>query len=316
MRLSIDHLMCKNLKQKYNFVYLKSSFLNRYSFKFFFLLLILLFFSCSNNKHPGYSKSSTGFYYKIHKVGSDTIKPKVSDYITIDIEYRTTNKDSLFFSCRRKFQTTYPDYKGSIDYCFSMLATDDSASFFLNAYMFFKGTLKAKLPGFFNTKSEMKVNIKMLNIQSKARYLQEKDEFLSWINDLEDYEKILLKHFIQNKDSSILPTRSGLYCIKTLETLGKKPKSGDVVTVHYDGQFLNGDYFDSTRKRNLPFDFVFGKELQVVKGLEEGIGMMREGEKAILIMPSQLAFGKQGSSTGIIPPFTTVVFKVELLKIQ
>lgn len=278
----------------------------------FFLILS----SCTQSKYPGYSKSENGFYFKIHKFGESTLKPVATDYITVDIEYRTTGKDSLFFSGRRKFQTTKPDYKGSIDECFSMLSVDDSASFYINADNFFKSTLKAPLPSFFRVQSDMKINIRMLNIQSKLKYIKEKEEFLSWINDLSDYEKTILKHFIAEKDISIQPARSGLYCIKTFETNGKRPKNGNIVTVHYEGQFLNGEYFDSTKKRNMPFDFVFGKEMQVVKGLEEGVGLMCEGEKAILIMPSQLAFGKQGSSTGIIPPFTTVVYKVELLKVQ
>jgi FKBP-type peptidyl-prolyl cis-trans isomerase len=280
------------------------------------IIFLLAFASCSQPKYPGFSKTELGIFYKIFNFGESSNKPVATDYITIDIEYRTIKKDSLFFSGRRKFQTTKPDYKGSIDECFSMLSTDDSASFIINANKFFKATLKAPLPSFFDKQSDMKINVKMLNIQSRLKFIKEKEEFLSWTNDLSDYEKTLLKHFIQEKDISIQPTRSGLYCIKTFETQGARPKGGNIVTVHYEGQFLNGDYFDSTKKRNMPFDFVFGKEMQVVKGLEEGIGLMREGEKAILIMPSQLAFGQMGSSTGIIPPFTTIVFKVEILKIQ
>lgn len=285
---------------------------------FFFSIVatILGLSSCTQSKYPGYSKSENGFYFKIHKFGESTAKPVTTDYITVDIEYRTANKDSLFFSGRRKFQTTKPDYKGSVDECFAMLSTDDSASFIINANSFFKGTLKAPLPSFFHLQSEMKVNVRMLNIQSKYKFVKEKEEFLSWINNLSDYEQTILKHFIEEKDISIQPTRTGLYCIKTIETKGAKPKTGNVITIHYEGQFLNGEYFDSTKKRNMPFDFVYGKEMQVVKGLEEGVGLMCEGEKAILIMPSQLAFGQQGSSTGIIPPFTTVVFKVEVLKVQ
>ena len=278
--------------------------------------LILLFSACTQSKYPGFSKSKNGIFYKIHKVGENSGKPVATDYITIDIEYRTVSKDSLFFSGRRKFQTTKPDYKGSIDECFAMLSTDDSASFIINAAKFFKGTLNAPLPSFFTKQSDMKINVKLLDIQTKEKFAKEKEEFLSWINDLSEYEQTLLKHFIEEKDISIQPTRSGLYCIKTFETNGASPKGGNVVTVHYEGQFLNGEYFDSTKKRNMPFDFVYGKEMQVVKGLEEGVGLMKEGEKAILIMPSQLAFGQQGSSTGIIPPFTTVIFKVELLKVQ
>ncbi len=282
---------------------------------FFYAVFCLLLFSCNKSKYPGYSLSSSGFHYKVYKFGETHQKPIPTDYITVDIEYRTLKNDSLFFSGRRKFQTTTPDYKGSVDECFAMMSVDDSASFILNAYNFFTKTLYAPVPKFFNKNSDFKINVKLLNIQSREKFMREKKEFLSWIKDLNEYEQTLLNNFIEEKDITIQPTKSGLYCIKTHETSGVKIEKGMMVNVHYEGQFLNGKYFDSTRERNMPFELQYGKELQVVKGLEEGIGLMREGERAILIMPSQLAFGKKGSSTGIIPPFTTVIFKVEILSV-
>ena len=86
------------------------------------------------------------------------------------------------------------------------------------------------------------------------------------------------------------------------------------MTVNYEGRFLNGRFFDSTVKRNQPFEFVYGTELQVIPGLEDAIGRMREGQRALVILPSDLAWGEKGSSTGIVPPFTTVIYEVELLK--
>ncbi|HBX50675.1 MAG: hypothetical protein A2275_17170 [Bacteroidetes bacterium RIFOXYA12_FULL_35_11] len=282
---------------------------------FLFTLLLFFIISCRQSKYPGYSQSSSGFHYKIHLFGETNQKPVPTDYITVDIEYRVLENDSLFFSGRRKFQTTTPDYKGSVDECFAMMSVDDSASFIINAYKFFTKTLYAPLPDFLNKNSDLKINVKLLNIQSREKFLREKKEFLSWIKDLSEYEQTFLNNFIEEKDISIQPSRNGLYCIKTHETSGVKIEKGMIVNIHYEGQFLNGKYFDSTRERNMSFELLYGKEMQVVKGLEEGIGMLREGEKAILIMPSQLAFGKKGSSTGIIPPFTTVIFKVEILSV-
>ena len=112
------------------------------------------------------------------------------------------------------------------------------------------------------------------------------------------------------------PTGSGLYHLKLREGTGKRIEKGDTVTVNYEGRFLNGKFFDSTIRRNQPFQFVYGTEWQVVKGLEEAIGMMHEGEKSLFILPSDLAFGTEGSSTGIIPPFTSLIFEVEILKVN
>ena len=67
---------------------------------------------------------------------------------------------------------------------------------------------------------------------------------------------------------------------------------------------------------NQPFEYVIGAEEQLIEGLENGVKKMREGEKAKFIIPSHLAFGSSGSSTGLVPPFTTVIYEVELLKVQ
>ena len=86
--------------------------------------------------------------------------------------------------------------------------------------------------------------------------------------------------------------------------------------IHYEGKFLNGKFFDSSVKRNQPFEFVYGTECQLIQGLYKNIGNMCEGEKDLVIIPSELAFGSNGSSTGLIPPYTSLLFEVEIMKIK
>ena len=64
------------------------------------------------------------------------------------------------------------------------------------------------------------------------------------------------------------------------------------------------------------FQFVYGQKWQVIPGLEEAIGMMYPGERALFIIPSNLAFGQGGSSTGIVPAFTSVIFEVEIVEVN
>jgi FKBP-type peptidyl-prolyl cis-trans isomerase len=91
---------------------------------------------------------------------------------------------------------------------------------------------------------------------------------------------------------------------------------GDTIVVHYEGIFLNVNFFDSTNKRNEAFQFVNGQQWQVIKGMEEAIATMHEGERSLFILPSDVAFGDSGSSTGLIPPFTSLIFEVELISIN
>jgi len=278
--------------------------------------ILILFDSCDLfSKYKGYADTGTGVYYRLITFGEDEVKPAPGDYITIDLAYKTMD-DSVFFQGRRKFCFAEPDFEGAIDECFARLSAGDSACFIINADDFFRRTLDTELPGFIPDNGDMKVNIKMLHIQKKEDFIREKEEFLHWIEDFEDYERIYLEHFIEGNELSIDPTRSGMYYIQLDPGYGKYVEYGDTVAVDYEGYFLNGDIFDSTIKREQPFVFAYGDEWQVIEGLEEAIGMMREGERAFVILPSHIAFGKTGSSTGIIPPYTTVLFEVKLLSVR
>lgn len=275
---------------------------------------ILLISGCSFfEKYPGYSKTRSGIYYKLIQIGEHVAPPVAGDYVTAQISYLTLN-DSLFFKGTRTFQLTNPEFKGSIDECFLMLSAGDSASFIIDADRFFTKTLQTQLPKFLKVGSLMKVEVKLDEIRTEAQYQQDKEDFLKWIEDFGDYEKSVLKRFIEQEKIDVKPTESGMYFITVVPGTGKPVEPGDLVTVNYEGKFLNGKFFDSTIKRNQPFEFVYGSEMQVIPGLEEAIGRMREGEKAVVILPSELAWGENGSSTGIIPPFTSVIYEVELVQ--
>lgn len=89
------------------------------------------------------------------------------------------------------------------------------------------------------------------------------------------------------------------------------PENGDEVEVHYTGTLLDGTKFDSSVDRGTPFKFTLGQG-QVIKGWDIGIKSMKKGEKALLTIPSELAYGETGSPP-TIPPSATLQFEVELL---
>ena len=284
--------------------------------KSLFLVLVVFYFSSCDffSDYPGYSKMKSGIYYKLIKFGESSEKAKPGDYMTVDIVYKTIT-DSIFFEGRRKLQITEPSFLGAIDECFLMLAEDEKATFIISASDFFKKTLETTLPAFINEKDPMKVDIDVIDIQTEEEYFMEKEAFLHWIEDFGDYEKVILRQYIDQQKVDIEPTESGLYHITLKEGSGEKIFIGDTVTVHYEGKFLNGKFFDSTKRRNSPFQFVYGRKWQVIEGMEEAIGRMVEGERALFILPSQIGFGETGSSTGIIPPYTSTLFEVELLEV-
>lgn len=109
-------------------------------------------------------------------------------------------------------------------------------------------------------------------------------------------------------------TESGLKIVKLNETAGATPTAGQIVSVHYSGFLTDGSLFDSSVERAAPFSFPLGQG-QVIQGWDEGIGMLRIGEKAQLEIPYHLGYGEQGHPP-VIPSKATLIFDVELLGAQ
>lgn len=109
-------------------------------------------------------------------------------------------------------------------------------------------------------------------------------------------------------------TTSGLRYKILQKGNGKQATKGDLVSVHYKGQLLDGTVFDSSYKRNQPLDFNIGLG-QVIAGWDEGIQLLKVGDKARFVIPSELAYGSSGAG-GDIPPDAILIFDVELMNVK
>ncbi|MEY8021268.1 peptidylprolyl isomerase [Muriicola sp. SD30] len=107
-------------------------------------------------------------------------------------------------------------------------------------------------------------------------------------------------------------TKSGLRYKLIQEGSGKKPSKGQQVSVHYEGSLPTGQVFDSSYKRKEPITFQLGVG-QVIPGWDEGIALLKVGDKARFVIPSHLAYGSAGAG-GVIPPNATLIFEVELME--
>jgi FKBP-type peptidyl-prolyl cis-trans isomerase len=122
--------------------------------------------------------------------------------------------------------------------------------------------------------------------------------------------KALLEN--NKKDPVVKTTASGLQYIVITPGAGPKPAVTDTVLVNYSGKLLNGKQFDSSYDRNEPLSLSLNR---VIPGWTEGMQLMSKGAKYKFFIPYNLAYGERGAGQDI-PPYSTLVFEIELLKIN
>lgn len=154
--------------------------------------------------------------------------------------------------------------------------------------------------------------------EGKAK-IQENNKVFTEKAEAEQQRK--LKEFNDNQEklvnemkTGMQSTASGLYYKITKTTDGESPKPGSKVSVHYAGRLINGEEFDNSFKRNQPIQIPIGVG-QVIKGWDEGILLLKEGETATFLIPPSLGYGERGAG-GVIPPNAWLVFDVELVKVD
>ena len=114
------------------------------------------------------------------------------------------------------------------------------------------------------------------------------------------------------KNDGVETTASGLQYKVIQEGDGASPSAASTVEVHYEGWLIDGSVFDSSYKRGQTISFPLNG---VIPGWTEGLQLMKEGSIYELTIPSDLGYGPQGMP-GAIPPAATLIFKVELIKVQ
>ncbi|MDH5910549.1 FKBP-type peptidyl-prolyl cis-trans isomerase [Vibrio splendidus] len=139
--------------------------------------------------------------------------------------------------------------------------------------------------------------------------------YRTWMNHKSGEENIEQgqQFLVENgAKEGVVTTESGLQYLVLEEGTGTEhPTKNSKVTVHYHGTLIDGTVFDSSVERGEPISFSLK---QVIKGWQEGLTYMVEGQKVRLFIPSQLGYGKGGS--GPIPPSSTLIFDVELISIK
>jgi len=300
----------------------------------------LVITSCKKSPYPGYELSENGVYAKFYTQTNTDLKAKEGDVVKLYMAYKN-NKDSVLFDSKMnknngsefiEFPLTKSSFKGSFEDALSMMSIGDSASFIISADSVYMKTFGAKeVPPYIEKGSMLNFVVKLIKITAKADAEKERNEIMKEQKALAEIRsneetKIFADYIVSNKITA-KPTQSGLYYIEKTKGNGAKPPIGSTVKVNYTGRLINGKIFDTSieataKQANLydkrrpyePIEFPLGTG-KVIKGWDEGISLMSVGSKGQLIIPSNIAYGAQGAGE-FIPPFSSLIFDVELVSFQ
>jgi FKBP-type peptidyl-prolyl cis-trans isomerase len=278
--------------------------------------------SCNSSKFEGYTKAENGLHYKFYTHDEAGTKPVEGDGIAFKYIFKLKSNDSTLVNSSlvsqdgsgvTKFILPKSSFIGSLEDAMMMMTKNDSASFIVSADSFYMKTQKAKeLPPFIKPGDFLVVEMKMVDIKTKAELDANQKQQQAEMAKLSEGEKPMMEKYLADNKITAKPTASGLVYIETVKGKGVLAKAGDEVTVQYKGTTLDGKEFDSSYGRPEPFKFIVGQQ-QVIAGWDEALQLMAKGGKAKLVLPSSIAYGPRGA--GPIPPFSPLVFEVELVNI-
>jgi len=286
---------------------------------------ILILTSCgSDSQFDGYTRAKeSGLHYKFFKHNDDARQVDTGMGLLFSYKISTYPKDSLIIDSRQMTQDGSPytrfrfqaiSFKGSFEDGFKMMHQGDSAAFIISADSFFlKSMGRPDLPPGVNPGSFLKGVFAIKEVQTRAEVQKQMDdqraEYEQKMKAAMEGEKAARDKYLADNKITAQPTASGLIYIELKKGKGEKPKPTDMVKVHYIGTLLDGTKFDaSLDHQKEPVEFPLN---QVIPAWTEGVGMMQKGGKAKLIVPSEIGYGARGQ--GPIPPFSTLVFEVELI---
>lgn len=307
---------------------------------------VLMLQGCNKGDKDGFYKTEDGLMYKIFEqtedgeyedageiAATDTSGARIGEVMTFHWQIKN-GEDSVFADTRTQgpgmpivLPLMEPSMKGGLENALAMMSPGDSGVFKINADSLFANSFQQPLPPFINPGSMITFHISVDKVQSRteaeADYMkmmeeQMKEAQTKAAGQIKVDDAKLQTYIKENNLTDVKKTDSGIYYKVTQEGKGPQAKAGDEVSVHYTLSFLNGKQLetsiDNPNTKGEPFTFTLGQG-QVIKGWDEGIAQLKEGSKAILLVPSPLAYGDQERGPDM-PANSILRFDVELVDVK
>ncbi|MES2680484.1 MAG: FKBP-type peptidyl-prolyl cis-trans isomerase [Bacteroidota bacterium] len=291
-------------------------FIKKRHFSLNLAFLTLVFLSCNHglkNKKE-FSLHPSGYYYRLLSFNADSACQQAGQIARVAATFRTQS-DSIFWDSHNNlndnlFMSTDPG--AGLNFFRSHVAgscVSDSVCLLVKPKYFFQQQFKSdSVPFFSKTDSIIKINFRITELLSEIQFENLRD-------NLEKKELAEIRNFFTTgaETEAALDPLGFYWIVKPAGVNSSAVEGGDLVTLSYEGRFLNGRFFERSTGY---FDFVFGTPDQLLKGLNNVIGQLKLGQTAKILLPSRLAFGESGSSNGIVPPYTPLIYEVKIIDIK
>jgi len=289
-------------------------------FVFSGLIILFLFNACdsgSSKKHSDFDYTESGLAYKFYVQNDTGLQAEIGKLAFVHMNYGT--EDTMLYDTKVippdglvPIPLEAPAYDGDFMEGIAMMHLGDSATFIVNSDSFFLKTARyPELPAYALDMDELTFNVKLVKVKTQQEARAEYDKQLLGMQMVEDS---ILQVYLKENNITAKPSETGLIYEDTRIGLGPKAKKGDQVTVNFSILTLDETEIFSTTQQGDPVFFELGQPFDT-QGMDEALLKMREGGKARIIMPSNLAFGDKGRGN-IIPPYTSLISDIELVKIQ
>lgn len=261
--------------------------------------------ACGNEQ-----STPTGMRYRIIEDKKEGKSVNGDSTMVLHLNYRLAlaSNDSVL---QETFTKGTPAYIGVLEQnfrpMFEKLGAGDSAEALINADTFFLHSFGEPRPSFIREGEDIRFTVKVIDVFSQMEMNKKQEDE---INAFKTKDSVA---FLQLKASmpSATTTASGMFYIKEKTGKGKQVKKGNKATVLYKGYLLNGQVFDENQTDGITIPVGLG---QVIPGWDEMLQLMKEGDKVKVVIPWKLAYGPRGNQG--IPPFSSLVFEMELLKTE
>ena len=272
------------------------------------MALLLCVSAVSCRKYSGF-KHGKGFYYQYHVQNENNPKPQTGDLVEVNMALRAG--DEVISPMTRNNMLMDELYKGDIYSALRTMHLGDSATFIFDGPKFYEEFLG--MGDYPYGKTPIHADVKLLKILSKQRMDRAEEMYVEQRKQMRQQEDSIVKAYANEHHFDNV--HKGIYYTVTRKGNGAKPRKNQNASILYKGRRLNGEVFDQYDNPAHPRKFEIGKE-QVARGVEIIVQEMNEGDVITALLPSSLAFGDKGYEAYNIPPFTPVIYEIELLKVE